>query len=416
MSRDPLTTSLQSARRLAVTKQHLAGPLPARATPGTLLSIVRDLAYVQWDPVSTVAPSHILSFWSRLGEFRPSDLRKLLWSEKKLLLHWTPFASLVRTEDYPLFHSLMSRYPESLSSSWGTQRTLAKKFLTEHSGLRRKILTELRKGPRQVGQFEDHARTTRNEGQWYAGSDVALMLFHLLMSGEVMVVGQEGNRNLWGLSEQFLPDWVDLTVPSAEEAEREAAQRAIRALGTATPREITYYFVRGRYQDLPATLGRLQEDSTIHRVNVEGMGRRDERYIHEQDVPLLESMDTAAWQPRMSLLPPFDNMICSQGRTRKLFGFDYVREQFLPKEKRRFGTYVLPILWGENFIGRIDPRLDKARGELVINAVHAEPNAPVDRDVAADIGETIARLGTFLGASRVTYTSHVPELWKSALR
>ncbi len=370
----------------------------------------------QWDPVSIVAPSHTLSLWARLGEFRPSDLEKLLWSEKKLLLHWTPLASLVRTEDYPLFHSLMSRYPDSLSSSWGTQRTLAKKFLAQHSGLRKRILVELRKGPRQLGQFEDHSRTRRDDGEWYAGSDVALMLFHLLMSGEVMVVGHEANRNLWGLSERFLPKWVDPSVPSEEEAELEAAQRAIRALGTATASEISYYFVRGRYQDLEATLGRLQEDSTIHRVNVEGIGKGDERYIHEKDLPLLDGMDTAAWQPRMSLLPPFDNMICSQRRTRRLFGFDYVREQFLPKEKRKFGTYVLPMLWGEKFIGRIDPRFDKGRGELVINAVHAEPDAPADRGIADVIGETITQLGTFLGASRVTYTSRVPDAWKSSLR
>ncbi len=159
-----------------------------------------------------------------------------------------------------------------------------------------------------------------------------------------------------------------------------------------------------------------EEESAIRRLIVEGFSKRDERYIHDEDVPLLESMATSAWQPRMSLLPPFDNLICSTARTGRLFGFDYVREQFLPKEKRRFGTYVLPILWGDKIIGRIDPRLDKARAELVINAVHAEPGAPGDREVAAKIAETIARFAAFLGATRVTYTSRVPPAWKSSLR
>jgi uncharacterized protein len=415
MSREPLTISLESVRRLAVSKQLLSGRLPAHGTLTEILSVVRDLDYVQWDPVSIVAPSHILTLWNRVGDFRLSDLEKLLWNEKRLFLHWTPQASVVSMGDYPLYHSLMSRYPESLTRTWGNHRTAAKKFLAGHADLRRKVLGELKKGPRQLSQFKDHAHTQRHGGDWTASSDVSLMLFHLLMSGRVMVVGHQGNQNIWGLSEEFLPSWVDRKVLSEEEFEREAAQRAIRALGTGTPKEITYYFVRGRYQNLKAILASLESESTIHRVTVEGSGPQEERYIHHRDVSLVDSMDTSAWIPRVSLLPPFDNLVCSTARTKRVFGFDYVREQFLPAEKRRFGTYVLPILWGDKLIGRIDPRLDKARGELVINAVHAEPDAPPERAIADKIGETIARLAKFLGASRVTYTSRVPSAWKSSL-
>ena len=115
----------------------------------------------------------------------------------------------------------------------------------------------------------------------------------------------------------------------------------------------------------------------------------------------------------MSLLPPFDNMLRQHSR---VFGFDYVREQFLPKEKRRFGTYVLPILWGERFIGRIDPKLDKQEEKLVINSVHAEPGAPRGNAIATEIRETIERLAAYLGAKEVTYTQHVPSAWRSSLR
>jgi uncharacterized protein len=416
MSREPLAASLGSVRRLTVTKQHLAGDLPRTASPSEILAVVRDVAYVQWDPVSIVAPSHILSLWNRLGTFRPSDLEKLLWGERKLFEHWMPMASIVLTEDFPLYRSLMSRYPESLSRSWGTQRAAAKRFLAGHAKLRAKMLQELRRGPLQLGQFEDHARTKRDDGDWTPGSDVSHMLFHLVMSGDVMVVGHEGNQNVWGLAEPFLPSSVDREEMSEEEFEREAAQRALRALGTATRAEITYYFVRGRYNDLRGALARLEKDGTIRRVAVPELGSRDERFILERDVPLLDSIGEADWQPRMALLPPFDNLICSTARTRRVFGFDYVREQFLPKEKRRFGTYVLPILWGETLIGRIDPRLDREREELVINSVHAEPGAPRDRAVAAELRETISRLAEFLGARRVVYSSRVPGAWKSGLR
>jgi len=416
MSRELITTDLESVRRLVITKQRLGGKLPARPASESLLSIVRDLGYVQWDPVSIVAPSHLLSFWARLGEFRPALLERLLWQDKTLFEHWTPMASLVLTEDYPLFVSLMRRYPESLTRSWGNHRERAKSFLSRHAELRGSILRTLKQGSRTIGQFADHRAAKRNAGEWSAGSDVALMLFHLTMSGDVMVVGHERNQNVWGLTDEFLPGWVDRRPISAADAEREAAQRAIRALGVATPREITLYFVRGRYDHLKQTLAQLEEDSKIHRVSVEGAGRREEQFVHHDDVPLLESLAAGRFEPRLSFVPPFDNLVYSQARGIRLFEFDYVREQFLPPEKRRFGTYVLPIVWGARLIGRIDPRLDKASGTLHIHAVHAEPGAPREREVAERIGEAVASLARFVGASRVAYTRRVPHPWKQELR
>ena len=399
-----------------VTKQHLAGKLPTKATSKDILSVVRDLAYVQWDPISIVAPSHVLSLWSRIGDFQLSDLDRMLWEDKRLFLHWTPIASIVLTEDYPLYYSLMRRYPNSLSNSWGTQRVRARKFMAEHKPLRTAVLKELKKGPRALTQFGDYIRTKRSADGWTTGSEVSLMLFHLLMSGEAMVVGHKGNQNVWGLSDEFLPGWVKKKLLSEDEVEFESAQRAIRALGTASPREIHYYFVRGRYQNMKHTLKRLQEESLIHPIHVQGLGDRDERYIHHEDVALLESMGSDTWEPRMSLVAAFDNLICGRGRTNRIFGFDYAHEQFLPKSKRKFGTYVLPILWGDKIIGRVDPQMDREEERLRVNSVHAEPGAPRDEEVALEIGETIRRLAGFLGAKEVEYTTRVPEAWKNSLR
>jgi uncharacterized protein YcaQ len=416
LGNETISISADVIRRLAVTKQHLAGELPAKATRRDILSIVRDLAYVQWDPISIVAPSHVISLWARLGNFRVADLGNLLWDEKKLFEHWTPIASIVLTEDYPLYYSLMRRYPGSLSGSWKSHEVRAKSFLAEHAELRKKMLNELKKGPLQLNQFEDYIRTRRNAPEWTPRSDVSHMLFHLLMSGDVMVVGHKGNQNIWGLSEDFLPDWVVRKELTEDEFERQAAQRAIRALGTATPSEINYYFVRGRYRNLKRTLARLQEESTIHRVNVEGFGNREKRYIHQKDVPLVERVTTDAWQPRMSLLSPFDNLICGRDRTNRVFSFDYVHEQFLPQEKRKFGTYLLPILLGDKLIGRIDPEMDKQNERLLINTVHAEPGAPRDKETSCRIRKIIDQLAEFLRAKEVVYTARVPPTWKSSLR
>ncbi len=415
MGKAIVSTTLQDVRRLAVTKQHLAGKLPPSATTEHILSVVRDLGYVQWDPIAAIAPSHVISLWSRIGSFRLSDLDRLLWDEKKLFQHSAPIAMIVLTEDYPLYNSLMSRYPESLSKSWGSHIVTAKGFLAEHAELRKRILNQLKKGPMQLTQFKDYVRTKRNPDGWTSGSEVSHMLFHLQMRGEVMVVGHEGNQNIWGLSEEFLPSWVERTALPEEEFERKAAQRAIRALGTASPPEIHYYFVRGRYQNLKRTLERLQEESAIHQVRVTGLAGRDERYIHDEDIGLLESMKSDDWQPRMSLLAPFDNLICGRARTNRLFDFDYVHEQFLPEEKRKFGAFVLPILWGERLIGRTDLRMDRRNEKLLVNSMHAERGAPGDREVSVRIGETMEQFAEFLGAKEVIYTQRVPPAWKNSL-
>ncbi len=371
MTSEPIRSSIQAVRRLVVTKQHLARKRPVRATPDRIVALIRDLPYLQWDPVSVVAPSHLLSLWARVGSFRLADFDRLLWTQRRLLQHWIPFAGVVPTEDYPLYASLMRRYPESPSGSWGVQRDRARAFLAKHGELRKRVLADLRGGPLQLNQFEDHARTKRAGVDWQPSSPVSEMLWHLLMSGTVMVVGHRGNQNLWGLSTDFLPSWVSRKELSAEEADREAAQKAIRGLGVATSTEINYYFIRGCYSDLRSTLETLLGETRIHRVVVDGLPAREERYVHKEDLDLLDNLETGRFVPRVAVLPPFDNMVYNQARGKRLFDFDYVREQFRPKEKRRFGMWVLPILRGDQFIGRMDARLDKEKRLLRVIAVFA---------------------------------------------
>ncbi len=415
LSGETIAISAKDTRRLTVARQHLAGKLSAKATREHVLSVVRDLTFVQWDPIAVVAPSHVLSLWNRVGDFRLSDLERLLWDEKRLFLHWVNFAaSLVLTEDYPLYYSMMKRYPESIGKSWGSRKPRTRQFLAEHKELGKSILKQLKKGPLQLTQFKEYVRTKTVDG-WTTGSVVSRMLFHLEMSGEVMVAGHQGNRNIWALSEMFLPKSVERRELAEEEVERVAVQRAIRALGTASSREINYYFPRGRYQNLKKALGSLQEDSSIHQVRVEGFQERDERYVHDLDLRLLESMKDDAFQPRVSLLPPFDNLICGRARTNRVFGFDYSHEMFLPEHKRKFGYYVLPILWGDRLIGRVAPLMERSKERLLINSLHAEPGAPGDKEVASKIGDAIQRLAEFLGAREVVYSSHVPAAWRSSL-
>jgi len=99
-----------------------------------------------------------------------------------------------------------------------------------------------------------------------------------------------------------------------------------------------------------------------------------------------------------------------------MFGFDYLHENFLPQSKRKFGTFVHPILYGDRLIGRADLRMDRKNEKLLVNSVHAERGAPGDKEVSSEIRQTIQQFAEFLGAKEVVYTARVPAAWKNSLR
>lgn len=416
-----LSTTLEAARRLAVTKQSLSSNLPSKPGSQDILDVFRKLGCIQLDPISAVAPSHLIVLWSRLGNYDKTDLDKLLWKDRKIFEYWAHQASLVLMEDYPIYYHVMRGYPEfstpwnaSQESPWGLR---VKRWLNEHSDLREFVLRELRqKGPMLSRQFEDDSRVRTRGSGWGSSGNVSRMLFHLLFKGEVMVVGRQGNQKLWGLSENFLPPWVSKRVLTQEEVEHEAVQRAIRALGTATASEIKYYFLRGRYRNLKATLERLLDEEAIHIVDVDtGTAGKGERYIHEKDVPLLDKLEKTETSSRISLLSPFDNLICDRARTRLFFNFHYAIEIYTPSHKRKYGYYVLPILYADKLIGRIDPLMNRKKQTLEIKAVHAEPKAPREKEVGEKLGETINDFSEFLGAKHVVFSRRVPRFWRASL-
>lgn len=406
---------IASARRLAVERQHLPGARRRPRGGSTLGAVLRDLAFVQVDPVSTVAPSQVLALWNRIEGFQPADLERGL-DDRRFLQVCIPPAGIVAADDYPLHRSLMVRYPESLSDSWGSQRTRAREWLRAHAALRESVLAQLDGAALTVRQFEGHVRTGRREDGWTSGSDVAVMLGYLEMTGEVLTVGHEGPQKLWARPEDVLPPSVDRTPVTPEALERECAQRALRAMGVATPGEIEFYFPRGRYLDPAGALRGLEDEGRIRRVALEGRPAREIRYVHLEDEDRLEALAAPFDDPAISLLPPFDNLIHGRQRTNRLFDFDYTHGNYLPAAKRRFGVFVLPILWGERIIGRCDARCDRTTAQLVLPSVHAEPGAPRDPEIGARIRERAEELGRFVGTPEVVVGAIVPKAWASGLR
>jgi uncharacterized protein YcaQ len=307
-----------------------------------LLDTVRRLGFLQVDPIATVATPQQLVLWSRLGAYDTAELDQLLWKEKKLF----ELGAFIRPiEDYPL---ILARLRRKRTGKYASERRGAE-FLRKNAGFRRYVLRELeRRGPLLSRELVDTSvRTWRSHG-WYGSRNVGVMLELLEGRGQVAIVGRRGGHRLWDLAERWFPD-VD--PPPLDEAERALAEKRWRALGVRLD--------KGEWRAHP--------EATDGRIPV-----------------------------RTTFLSPFDRLIHDRDRTEALFGFHYRLEMYVPKAKREYGYYVLPILHGDRLVGRIEPVLDRKAGVLRVSSIHWEPGVkPVP------IQKTLRELATFVGAGSI---------------
>ncbi|MBI5033842.1 MAG: YcaQ family DNA glycosylase [Chloroflexi bacterium] len=406
------TLSPIQARRLAILRQRLAGERP-RANAGGILEVIRDLGCVQLDPISAVARSHLIVLWSRLGLYDPTCLDTLLWQERKLFEYWAHCASIVLTEDYPIHNALMRNYAQGDSAFARRVRT----WLEDNAELKRNVLAMIRrKGPllsRGLIEVGGKKMGWVSTG-WTSGHTTSRLLDFLWLSGTIMVAGRDGIQKKWDLAKRFLPEWTPREKWSEHQIVHHAAQKSLRALGVATPRHIEQHFIRGRYPNLANVLKQFENEQLVERVQIveNKIPWKGDWYIHTADLALLDRLGQT-WQPRTTLLSPFDNLICDRARTKQFFNFDFTMEIYVPKDKRKYGYYVLPILHGDQLIGRIDAASNRAESKLLINAIYAEPNAPAR--AASGIAKSIGGLADFVGAQDIVFTRNVPHMWRQIL-
>lgn len=229
--RVPLTLTLNEARRLAVASQLLAGKRSPPTQRG-IMETVRGLRHLQLDPTAAVAPSHLLVLWSRLGRYDPAELDALV--RKGHLFEYCAF--LYPTEEYPV-HAWRMRHFGRWWQGEGIWPQRIRDFMEKNRGLRRQILTRLRReGSLLSRQFEGRAIVPWRSSGWYSGRNVSRMLEFLEWQGLIMVAGRREGQRLWDLTERVLPDWAPRQRLSEREFSRCVAEGMLRAAGVARAR------------------------------------------------------------------------------------------------------------------------------------------------------------------------------------
>ena len=331
----PTTVTLAQARRIAVRSQLLDGSADG------VLATVRRLGFLQIDPISTVAPPQRLVLWSRLGPYDSAELDRLLWEERKLF-EWGAFIWPI--EDFPLIRARMRRRRGKYKyEQQGTE------FLRTNARFKRHLLRELEeRGPLLSREIEADLMVSKDPHDWWGSRKVGLMLELLEGRGVVAIVGRRGKQRVWDLAERWYPEAESMPWP---EAERLLAEKRFRSLGVR--------FEKGEWQAHPDA-----EDGPVPK--------------------------------RVTFLSPFDRLIHDRERAEALWDFHYRLEMYVPKAKREYGYYVLPILQGDRLIGRIDPVLDRKTGVLKVNSVHWEAGVkPVS------LQKPLRSLASFIGAGSI---------------
>jgi hypothetical protein len=382
-----MTLSLPEARRLAVLGAGLAEP---RARPIT--NVVEHLGRLQMDPTSAVARSEQLVLWSRLGVYDVAELDRLLWEERRLFEFR---AFIVPTSDYGIHRETMRRFPRGESA----RARYVREWLAANARFRRYVLRELRRrGPLRSRDLEDRAEVPWRTGGWNDGKSLGRMLGVLWSSGEIAIVGRERNERIWDLAERWLP------TQEPRLAERDVARRLLdtqlRWCGFAR-RDRFGFALDGAPPGREPALEELIEEGRFVPVTVDGT--EGEWLAHAE---LLGQ----EFRPRTTLLSPFDPLIKDRDFTEQIFGFRYRLEIYVPKAKREFGNYVLPILHGDRLVGRIDPLLDRRARVLRVNAVYAEADAPEEAGPA--VVDAIRELADWVGAD-VAFGTVAPQ-WEPA--
>ncbi len=381
-----------------------------------MLGVIRSIRCVQLDPIAVVARSPLLVLGSRVSGFDPKHLDRLLWRDHSVYEYWAHAASVVLTEDHPIHAWYMRQYLRDDGSAWNRRRL---DWMAANAKLKRSVLAQVRRdGPVLARQISGGltGESWRSSG-WTNERNVDRMLGFLWASGRVMVAGREGIQKRWDLTERVLPADAPRERLSDLEVTRRAVDRSLRGLGVGTAKHIKSHFTRDRYPELNRVLAEFERTGRVERVVVEHDGAQmpGTWYVHGDDMPLLERIERGRWEPRATMLSPFDNLIADRARAELLFDLSYRMEIYVPKAKRRYGYYSMPVLDGDRFVARVDPAMDRANRRLLVRAVHAEPGVRTTRESGRPVAEAVWDLASWLGATEIELDGSVPAAWRSGL-
>ena len=392
-----LRISADHARRFLVTRHLLAPPRSLKPAPTSVLEVVERLGLLQFDPLEVPgARNHDLVLHARIKGYRREWCEQWLYGEDRRLIElYNKSLNLVPMHELPHYRITWHRNRPGLDDG----------ILKEQSAVAKAVLKRLRTdGPLSTAAFSEHGHAV---DWWWAPTRASRAVMEaLFVSGRIGIARREGNRRYYDLIERLVPAAV-LKLKEPEEValthrllSRFRATGLTKAIGTQG--EVMYS--AGSGPERAQRTARLVEDGELLPIEIESL--KGTRYMIASEEPILESTaDPTSLTPGVSFLAPLDPLVWDRRQLRDLWDFDYLWEVYVPEAKRKWGYYVLPILFGDRFVGRIEPRLDRKTKTLNILGIWFQDGfEPMDepRFIPA-LRDAIEAYRSFVGADQVTW-------------
>ena len=368
--------SIQDARRIILQAQKLK----SSAAPNTL-QIIRDLGHVQIDTISVVQRAHHHILWSRNSNYRTSELEELQ-TQRKIFEYWSHAASYLPIESYRFCLPRMYLY-RSGKNHWFKVDKKIKKYVLD---------TIKAEGPKKASDF----KSPRKKSGWFDWAPSKKALELLFMEGTLMATRREGFHKVYDLKENVLPPQLDTRFPSEKEYAQFLIGEQLKNQGPALSDEIAYQRGAKVKSLVKKTLDEMVEDKKLIKVNIE---KQKHPYYLRPD--FLDKIKNAnSWSADVHILSPFDNLVIQRNRLEFFFNFNYRIECYMPAHKRKFGYFCLPLLVGDQFIGRIDVKAHREKGLLEVKKIFFE-NPSVQKRSETTFNNKLEEFAQFNGCSKV---------------
>ena len=397
-----MKVTAEAARRFLVARHLLAPARSLKGGPDAVLEVFGRLGSIQFDRLAVAGRNHDLVLHARVAGYDPAWC-DVLYERREIFEAYNKGLSLVPAEEFPWFRGTLSQN--------------APRVLAENPEVAEKVLERIRaEGTLSALDFErERGRTI----DWFGApmNTVRAVLEAYAVTGVLGLARRDGNRRYYDLLERLLPaHLLRRSIPLREQLRHKLLSRyrahgllgvggadIFGGLGSAKPdRE------RPEHPGRTPLREELVADGELVPVEIEEV--RGKRFLLKEEVGLLESPPEPP--PSVAFLPPFDPLVWDRGLLESLFEFDYVWELFFPPAKRRWGWYVLPMIFRDRFVGRIEPRIDRGGGQVQVLGLWWEDGfAPRRTDGFVDAMRTALRayLG-FARVSRLEWAAHLgPE-------
>ncbi len=399
--------ALARLRRLALAAQGLLQAQPYGLGLAGARKAINHIGYVQIDTISVVERAHHHVLYARVPEFKPAMTDQML-RDRDIFEYWAHAAAFLPMADFrfslPYKHAIKSG-----QTHW---------YKTRDQPLMDELLARIRAdGPIRSRDVETNNVETNNletnatkRTGWWDWKPAKKALEQLYMEGDLMVSDREGFQKTYDLTDRVLPSHVNAQMPSMAEFAAYIVEQQLRCHGLVSLKGLTY-------QRRDAELRKAVKAVVNERL---GQGTCEQVQVSSGEVFILETgaleRSLPALENRMLILSPFDNSVIQRDRLKALFQFDYQLECYVPEARRQYGYFCLPLLYCEEFIGRMDCKAHRKISQLEIKSLHFEQhNFDEDLIITAFV-EAITQFCQFQNCDAVSLTKVHPNYLTQRLR